>query len=426
LRLPEAALPGDHDLSDIQDRYRVLMSKQGVVACRGIGAGRAHIIADDDPLDSVPEDAVLVAKTTSPRLAAALAGARAVITDIGSTTGHLAAVAREFRVPTIVDTGDATAQLAGAGEVTVDAESNIVYAGSVPELLRYQLLQRSSFEDTREFRLLRRVLAKIAPLNLKDPQSPDFTPSRCRTYHDIIRLAHELAVRELMRGYRPRSAASATARRLEIDVPLDLVLVDLGGGVRDGLGAGPATFDDLRSLPLRALLEGLTAAGVWDTAPAAMDLNGFMSSATRSSELTRPIAEAPRQNLAIVSDHYLNLNLKLGYHFNIVDCYAGDARDDNFIYFRFGGGATEMARRSRRADLLKRILREYDFVVEGKQDLVIGRAKKMPRADVVEQLRMLGRLIGFTRQLDIFLRSDDIVEHYVADFVRGRSDPAGG
>ncbi|MGD8394339.1 MAG: PEP-utilizing enzyme, partial [Candidatus Eiseniibacteriota bacterium] len=425
LRISEAAVPDDLDLSGIEIRHRILLRKRGVVACRGIGAGRVHIVAEEAPLDSIPEDVVLVARTPSPRLAGAVATARAVITDIGSATGHLAAVAREFRVPTIVETGGATQELAGAGEVTVDAESNLVYEGLVPELLRYQLLRRSSYEDTREFILLRKMLAKIAPLNLRDPQSPDFSPARCRTYHDIIRLAHEIAVNELVQGFRISPARSAAARPLTLDIPLDLVIVDLGGGMRGGLAAVPATLDDLRSIPLCALLDGLTAEGVWGTAPAAMDLNGFMSSATRSAVLTGPLVDAPQQNLAIVSERYLNLNLKLGYHFNIVECHASENRDDNFIYFRFGGGVTEMARRSRRADLLKRILRRFDFVVEGRQDLVIGRAKKMSLDDALERMRMIGRLIGFTRQLDIFLRDDAIVEHLVEDFIHGRIDATG-
>ena len=128
----------------------------------------------------------------------------------------------------------------------------------------------------------------------------------------------------------------------------------------------------------------------------------------------------PQQNLAIISDRYLNLILRLGYHFNIVDCYLSEVRNDNFIYFRFAGGVTEQARRSRRAALLKKILEKNDFVVEGRGDLVIGRIKKISREDMEDRLRMIGRLIGFTRQLDIFLRSDNLVDRYVDDFLEGR------
>ena len=150
-----------------------------------------------------------------------------------------------------------------------------------------------------------------------------------------------------------------------------------------------------------------------------MDLDGFMSSATRSVSLTVPLVTKPQQNLAIVSGQYLNLSLKLGYHFNIVDCYLTQTRNDNFIYFRFAGGVTGIDRRSRRAALLKRILEKHDFVVEGKGDLVIARIKKMSLEAMVQRLEMIGRLIGFTRQLDIFLKDDGMMEKCIAHFLRG-------
>ena len=117
------------------------------------------------------------------------------------------------------------------------------------------------------------------------------------------------------------------------------------------------------------------------------------------------------------------MSLRLGYHFNIVDCYLTDTRNDNYLYFRFAGGVTELTRRSRRALLLKRILEKHDFVVDCKGDLVVGRIKKISAADMISRLRMIGRLIGFTRQLDIFLRDDERVDRCVAGFLAGESNP---
>jgi pyruvate,water dikinase len=60
-------------------------------------------------------------------------------------------------------------------------------------------------------------------------------------------------------------------------------------------------------------------------------------------------------------------------------------------------------------------------VVEGEGDLVIGRIKKIPTEELVERLRMIGRLIGFTRQLDVYLRDDGLVEQCLEAFMEGRS-----
>lgn len=426
LRVSPPRTPTSLDVSELMNKYPVLMRNRGEVACRGIGYGRVHIVTEDH-FDGLPEGAVLVARNSTPRLAAGVAKASAVITDVGTTTGHLAAVAREFRVPTILDTEGATTLLRDAGEVTVDAEENVVYQGRVRELIQYELLRSSSYAEKTEFRLLRKMLKRIAPLNLIDPQSADFAADKCSTYHDIIRFAHEKAMQQLTEGYWVRSPrGSPYVRRLDLDVPLDLIVIDLGGGLRGSEGTSPAKIDDVTSAPLLALVEGLTTEGVWATAPADMDLDGFMSSATRSASLTVPLAIKPEQNLALVSAEYLHLSLKLGYHFNIVDCYLTETRNDNFIYFRFAGGVTEMTRRSRRATLLRTILEKYDFVVEGRGDLVIGRIKKVSLEAMVERLRMIGRLIGFTRQLDILLKDDRLVELCVDSFLRDRYDPLSG
>lgn len=157
-----------------------------------------------------------------------------------------------------------------------------------------------------------------------------------------------------------------------------------------------------------------------------MDPNAFMASATRSALLTGPAALRPEQNLAIVSSQYLNLNLRLGFHFNIVDSYLGEKVNDNYIYFRFMGGVTELARRSRRAELLKKILEKQGFVVECSGDLVVGRFRKASPEVMAETLTMIGKLIGFTRQLDILLNSDRTVERYVSKFFEGKYRPSEG
>ena len=319
-----------------------------------------------------------------------------------------------------MDTGIATQVLRGAGEVTVDAEENVVYAGRVRELLDYSLTRQRSFSDTHEFHLLRLMLRKIAPLTLTDPRAANFFPQRCATYHDIIRFAHEKAMEELAEGHRFNLRRGAQhVRRLELPIPLDLIVIDLGGGIESGESLVTVRPNQVTSQPLLALLEGLSTEGVWATGPANMDLNGFMSSMTRSQALTDQPAVRPHLNVAVVSKDYLNLTLRLGYHFSIVDTFLSEARSDNYIYFRFVGGVTEPTRRNRRAVLLRRILEAQDFVVEGAGDLVIGRIKKVPAETMIDRLRMVGRLIGFTRQLDILLREDALIDVLANGFLAG-------
>ena len=116
----------------------------------------------------------------------------------------------------------------------------------------------------------------------------------------------------------------------------------------------------------------------------------------------------------MISENYMNLHLRLGYHFNLVDARMEAEAPRNHIYFRFVGGVTDLTRRSRRALLLDKILSQFHFKVDTKGDLVVAKVLHLPREDMEQRLKLLGRLIGFTRQLDIQLRSDDDVPDFVA------------
>ena len=127
--------------------------------------------------------------------------------------------------------------------------------------------------------------------------------------------------------------------------------------------------------------------------------------------------------MAIVSDDYLNLNLRVGYHFNIVDTYLGKNPEDSYIFFRFVGGVTDVTRRARRARLLGTILAHQEFKTDINGELIVARLQGIPPELCEERLRMVGRLIGFSRQLDILLRDDRTVDRLADSFLKGSNQP---
>ena len=225
-----------------------------MVAHAGVGAGVVAHVAPDADMDSFPEEAVLVTKYTAPWLARIVPKAAAIVAERGSAAGHLATIAREFRVPTLVGVEDATEILTAGMKVTVDTKQRTIYAGRVKELLQYELVQSMAFEDAPEFRLLRRILARIAPLHLLDPQDPNFTPEGCQSVHDVIRFIHEKAVEELMD--LPRFVKRFKGVRiftLVSDIPLGLKVLDLGGGIAPEAVGTKLLPEHIRSLPMKAL-----------------------------------------------------------------------------------------------------------------------------------------------------------------------------
>jgi pyruvate,water dikinase len=417
LRLRADVADIDRQAQAAMGQHRILLAGRGTIACRGIGYGRAVVVRGDEKPDDLPQDFVLVAHLSSPHLAELVPRANAVITDVGASTGHLATITREFHVPAIVDAGTATTALAGGPEITVDAEENIIYEGRVDELLRYQILRQSSFEDCREFRVLRRLLKQVAPLNLKDPQAKNFTPRHCRTYHDIIRFAHEKGVEYFLEGHEISAAPGGLhSKTVDMAVPLGLAVIDIGGGLQAAKKPS-CSLAQIRCIPLKALLEGLNTPGAWSTEPTDMDLGSFISSALGRPVPSAPQDGLPRRNLAVVSDHYLNLNLNLGYHFNQVDSYISEVRNDNYVHFRFVGGLTDIARRSRRAKMISIILERQDFIVDTKGDFIVARLKKFEQPTMLQKMKMLGLLIGFTRQMDVRMRGDSLIAKGVDEFM---------
>lgn len=406
------------DISSVVVGYPVIFSQKGVIAQNGIGAGKVFMVKDDTDLERFPQGAILVSRQTSPRFAKAVRKANGIITDIGSPTGHMATIAREFKVPTIVNTGIATERLKPGQLITLDAEDNAVYAGIVKELLYYRFT-KEAFEETYEYRLLRRILKRISPLNLVDPLDRNFVPQACKTFHDITRFIHEKAVEELIDlNYHRQRDPDAPGRKLQSDVPLDLIVIDIGGGLTEGAGPESIRAEEISSIPMRAFLSGLNMPGFWSSEPMSVDFGSFMSSLTRtfSSNLASP--KFIGQNLAVISNAYANINLRLGYHFNMIDAYISENINDNYAYFRFLGGVTDQTRRSRRVKFIAQVLGRRDFRVDLRGDLVVGRIKKLALKAMEKKVHIIGQLVAFTRQLDVQMDSDDHIDRFVEEFDR--------
>jgi len=410
--------PAICDLAAVTDRYPVVFAHKGIIVQNGIASGKVFIVQTDNDLEAFPNGAILVAKKTSPRYAKVARKAGGIITDAGSPTGHMAAIAREFRIPTIVNTAVATQSLLAGQEITLDAQENVVYEGRIKELCYFSYLE-DAFEETYEYRLLRRLLKKITPLNLVDPHAKNFAARACRSYHDITRFIHEKAVEELAgMDYRRRLQDTPSSKKLDLAIPLDLVIIDIHDGLQDGETGTAVTREQIRSIPMKAFLDGLCAPGVWSREPMSVDFTSFMSSLTRtfSSHLVNP--QHVGRNLAVLSENYTNINLRLGYHFNMIDAYIGDRLNDNYAYFRFMGGVTDPTRRSRRARLIYETLAQHDFNVDLRGDLVIGRIKKLDRPVMERKMYLLGQLVGFTRQLDVQMSSDLKIGEFTEQFER--------
>ncbi|MFA6498698.1 MAG: PEP/pyruvate-binding domain-containing protein [Desulfurivibrionaceae bacterium] len=407
--------------------YPVLLRNQGVVVQRGTTAGKVFILQHLDELEKIPKGSILVARHDSPHFVQAIPFLHAIITDIGVPTSHMASICREFSIPTVVNTGSATSVLHHGQAITLQAGEGgevVVYEGIVQSLLREERQTAAKLRELYEFRRQKYIMRYIAPLNLVNSLEQEFAPEKCKTVHDLVRFMHEKAVQALVanaegqgRGLNRFFGGKTALHRLTLPIPVQLLVIDLGGGLR-GNTTGKATgFEEVASVPLRAVLAGMLAPGVWQNEGVALRGADLLSGMTRAEDI--PGGAVGMENVALASSAYVNMSLRFGYHFNMLDCYCSDTPRNNHIYFRFVGGAAAITNRSRRIQLMAQVLAEYGFAFKAKGDLLIGRLSGLSRQEIEGILEQLGRLIGFTRQLDARLDSDEAVTILARRFLQG-------
>jgi pyruvate, water dikinase len=389
---------------------RILL-KGGMTASPGAVCGPAHILGMDQNLAHVPEGSILVGHQTSPSYVAAMGKVKGIITNMGSVTGHMAAVAREFRIPTLVGTEVGTELIRPSEIITLDASRRIVFHGEVQSILS-EKPPVNLVKDSPVYKLIRRTLdEKVVPLHLIDPRSDNFTPEGCRTLHDVIRFAHEMAMREMF-------DLSATIKETDKQValklknsPLNIYLLDLGGGIERKAPSRDVTLEEIASVPFQALLRGIFHKNVRWSGPAG--LTGELGVRVPDEH---PVGEP---SYAIVSKSYLNFHTKPGHHYATIDSFCSEQVHSNYIILFFKGGAADVGRRTRRAKLMALILTRLGFRVAHKGDMLKAEMRKYDSPRIQEKLDAIGRLLGAVRHLDMVLSDDRQLDWYVDEFFQG-------
>jgi len=391
--------------------YEILL-EGGMTASPGTAAGPAYILGTEYRLGDIPEGCILIAHQTSPEYVPAMARIRGIITDVGSVTGHMASVAREFGIPTIVGTGGATGTIDPDELITMDASKKIVYKGRVTEILSRKP-PANIMRDSPVYKLVRQVLKKIVPLHLVDPNADNFTPAGCRTLHDVVRFSHEMAMREMFRIGEDieHQQDRYVAMRLKTSLPLRIYILDLGGGVKVDCGYEYITLNEINSIPFKALLRGMSHQDVrWGGQSGSMD---------RRQTAGESDPERSGSYYAILSDEYVNFSVTLGDNYVTVDSFCSPRVNDNYIQLSFKGGAADICRRKRRAALVAGILKKLAFKVDQKVDMLVAEMKKYDMQRMEEKLNTIGRMLAAVRYLDVVLADDGQLSWYVDEFLRG-------
>ncbi len=227
------------------------------IASQGVGCGPAFHVQVIEDLADLPEGGVLVARHSSPEYGDAAPLQRHHRRG-RQRPAATAVLAREFGVPTIVSPDAALERIAAGTEVT-DAFTGRVYAGTVQELLSAIRKDEAHMKGTPVYAQLQRIAQHIVPLNLVNPEAPEFRPEGCRTLHDLARFCHEFSYKEMFQISDLASKFHGWSLKLDAPLPMDIHLIDLGNGLAEGaeVRGNAVQVGQIASVPFRALLAGM-------------------------------------------------------------------------------------------------------------------------------------------------------------------------
>ncbi len=373
---------------------------------------------------SVPRAAILVVKTMDPEFAKLIPTCSGLVAETGSATTHLATVAREFQKPTIINAESATTLLNNEEIITVDANRGKIYRGRVDSLLKTKFCEVVT-EPHQEINLplIKNAMADIVPLTLTNIPSKSnletaMRPKDFKTVHDIVRFVHEVSVREMFQ-FGGKGETGAAHVLIDPLIPLVFLVIDIEQGLDSQVTfRRNIAISDVRSTPFKALWKGMTTESLPWTGPVDFNLGGFFSVVSRAF-VHGDVTDRGGKAYVILSKDYLNFHCRLAYHFSVVDAVCGDTPANNYVAFRFGGGGAGADGRMRRVLMLKEILEALDFKVEVEGDTVTALFRSGTSHETEVRLAQLGRLMGFTRQLDMTLNNEDTLERYAKAFLEG-------
>lgn len=387
----------------------------GTMASLGQACGPAYCVDAGHPVEQIPAGSILVVKETLPSYVQVLQRVHGVLAGLGSVAGHFSTVCREFGIPLLCGLESRIEKIQHGQIITMDADRMVVFAGDLlPQLAT--IPAHETHKHLPFYRKLRKLLNTITPLHLIDPKAKGFAPESCRSLHDIIRFSHEQAVRTMFSLGDRLGNRNRNRKKLLSNLPFDIFVIDVGGGLEPSAQREESVqLEQITSAPFQALWAGLTHPSVQWEDRMHFDWKHFgevtMADGISSNESPEFVS------YAVLGGDYVNLIMRFGYHFTLVDVLCGEDSPSNYCQFRFAGGGADFSGRLLRLEFISTLLTEDGFQVITKGDLLDARISALPAPEMQAHLLILGRLLGATKLMDMALHDKQEVRQYVQDFL---------
>lgn len=386
----------------------------GVMAASGMTRGKAWCIDSQHPLDAVEKGVILIIHETLPSYVRVLHQVSGVVAELGSSAGHFATVCREFGVPLLLGVGEDIKRISHGQFLTLSADDTSVFpGGSLPLVKTIPAYKRD--KDLPFYRKLHSVLDFITPLKLRDPHAKEFAPEYCRSLHDLIRFSHEKAVQAMFSIGDRCNGIKGVKKQLQTQLPFEVFIVDVDQGLdKSAMAMDMITVDLIRSTPFQALWRGLNQPDISWGEQTHYDWKGYDRMAMTDAFAFQSSSDSA--SYAVLGKDYLNMNIRFGYHFTVIDALCVPDSTTNYCSMRFAGGGGEFEGRELRILFLTEVLHRLGFDVQIKGDLLDAQISGISADILIERIESLGNLLGITKQMDMRLKDMSMVEQQIEDF----------
>jgi pyruvate,water dikinase len=111
----------------VEDRRELKADLYGNPASPGVATGSARLILSETDIVKIKPGEVLVAVTTYPSWTPVFPLLKGIILDRGASLSHAAIAGREYNIPVVVQTGEATGKLANGQRIKIDGAKGAVW-----------------------------------------------------------------------------------------------------------------------------------------------------------------------------------------------------------------------------------------------------------------------------------------------------------
>ena len=124
------------------------------------------------------------------------------------------------------------------------------------------------------------------------------------------------------------------------------------------------------------------------------------------------------RNYFMISKDFCTLSSRLGYHFSTMEALVSERSGENYLGFKFKGGAADLERCMGRINFIKEILEKYGFRATVNADNLDARLEGRDMHFMKSRLKILGYLTLHTRQLDMIMGNQALINYYMAKLTK--------